>query len=67
MHMICPSEFHAHLCLNTELTEFVYILCRKNTVPPFGALSAGARGHTPPAASFVILNSNSCIYFFNNC
>ena len=45
--MICPSMSSPAV---TELTEVLYISCRKKiTAPPFGALfpSAGARGHMP--------------------
>jgi len=44
MHMICPSMT---ISASTQLTEFVYISCRKKLPhTSFGApLCAGARGH----------------------
>ena len=35
---------------STELTEFLYVLCRKNIAPPFGAplLAPGAYAPVPP-------------------
>jgi len=49
MHTIFPSM---PIPASTELTELLYISCRKKiTVPPFALLalpSAGARGHMPP-------------------
>ena len=48
MHMICPFMPIPAL---TELTEFLYISCRKNYRTRFRCHpSAGARGHTPLCA-----------------
>ena len=45
MHIICPS---IPIPASTDLTEFLYISCRKKvTAPPFALPSAGARGHLP--------------------
>ena len=46
MHMISLSM---PIPASTELTEFLYILCRiKITALPLEFPSAGARGHMPP-------------------
>jgi len=54
MHMICSSM---PIDASTELTEFLYISCRKKL--PFGVLSAGAGAYAPypslPAATVLTL------------
>ena len=48
MHMIFPSM---PITASTELTEFLYISCRKKIPHPFWRPSAGARGHMPPPST----------------